>query len=357
MRHLILLITMAANPLFAESAPALSEIVSAVPRPVVSAHVGNGHLQETTYIGTVAAGYEVALGFPIGGTLIERRVDLGALVAKDDILARLDSTDIQSELRSAQAGVLVAETNYGSAEQAWQRAVELAERGVDAQTRQEDAQRSLVAAQAGLEQARANLALVQDKLDLATLRAPQAGVITAAFQDVGALVSPGLEVLRLANADNREIVVDISEQGLAALEIGMTFDVALVANPQLRTTARLARVDPVAQSLTRNRRAHLVLSDPPQGFRFGALVEVRAIADESTVISVPLSAVLRSGTDFSVWIVDRNQNVVNLRQITLGAQFGDHVRVISGIDVSDEVVLRGIHSLHENQPIGRSVSQ
>ena len=357
MKPLVLIMVLVAPPVFAESAPVTAEIVSDVPRPVVSMHVGNANVQETTYTGTVAAGNEVTLGFPISGTLVERRVDLGVLVAKDDILALLDPKDIQSEVRSAEAGVLVAQTNLGSAEQAWNRAVELAERGVDSETRQEDAQRSLVAAQAGLERARANLAGVQDKLDLAILRAPQDGVITGAFQDVGALVSPGLEVLRLAHTGNREVVVDISEQGLSALEIGMNFDVALVANPQLTTTARLARVDPVAESLTRNRRAHLVLSDPPAGFRFGALVQVRAIGDGATIISVPLSAVLHPDAAAAVWIVDRGQNTVSLRQVTLGAQFGDHVRVLSGVNAGDEVVLRGIHSLHEGQTIGRSVSQ
>ena len=357
MKPLVLMLALVAQPAFAESAPAASDIVSDVPRPIVSLHVGDANIEETIYIGTVAAGNEVALGFPISGTLVERRVDLGALVAKDDILALLDPKDLQAEVRSAQAGVLVAQTNFGSAEQAWNRAVELAERGVDSETRQEDAQRALVAARAGLEQAQANLAGVQDKLDLATLRAPQDGVITGAFQDVGALVSPGFEVVRLANTDNREIVVDISEQGLAALEIGMNFDVALVANPRLTTTARLARVDPVAESLTRNRRAHLVLLDPPDGFRFGALVQVRAIGDGANIISVPFSAVMHPDGSAAVWIVDREQHVVTLRQVTLGAQFGDHVRVLSGINAGDEVVLRGIHSLHEGQTIGRSVSQ
>jgi RND family efflux transporter MFP subunit len=357
MKRMTLIIMLLGQPIYAESAPAVSNIVSDVPRPVVSLRVGNGNEQETTYIGTVAAGNEVTLGFPISGTLVKRRVDLGALVVKDDILALLDPVDLQAEVRSAEAGVLVAQTNYGSAEQAWNRAVELAERGVDSETRQEDAQRSLIAAQAGLEQAGANLARVQDKLNLATLRAPQDGVITGAFQDVGALVSPGLEVLRLANTDNREIVVDISEQGLSALEIGTGFDVALVANPLLTTTATLARIDPVAESLTRNRRAHLLITDPPAAFRFGALVEVRAIGDGVSVISVPISAVLHPETDAALWIVNRALRVVNLRPVTLGAQFGDHIRVLSGIQEGDEVVLRGIHSLHENQPIGRSVSQ
>ncbi|WP_394180689.1 efflux RND transporter periplasmic adaptor subunit [Yoonia maritima] len=358
MKRLILLVALiSGHSAFAESGPVTSEIISEVPRPVVSRRVGPDAVQESTYIGTVAAGNEVSLGFPISGTMAERRVDLGVLVTKGDVLALLDPKDLQAEMRSAEAGVLVAETNLGAAQEAWNRAAELAERGVDSATRQEDAQRSLVAAQAGLEQAQANLASAQDKLDLAELRAPQDGVITGAYEDAGALVSPGLEVLRLASTDRREVVVDISEQGLSELEIGTTFEVALVSNPRLTTSARLARIDPVAESLTRNRRAHLVLSDPPPGFRFGALVQVRAVGDDTAVVSLPISAVLNPDGDAAVWLVDREHNVVTLQKITLGATFGDHVRVTTGIELGDEVVLRGIHSLHEGQTIGRSVSQ
>lgn len=357
MKHFICVLAIVfAQPVVAETSFS-SDIVSDVPRPVVSQRVGVDLSQAPSYIGTVTAGNEVALGFPISGTLVERRVDLGALVSKDEVLARLDPKDLQAEVRSAEAGVLVAETNLGAAQEAANRATELAERGVDSATRQEDAQRSLVAAQAGLEQAQANLARARDKLDLAELRAPQDGVITGAFVDAGASASPGLEILRLASTNEREVVVDISEQGLAELDTGMSFEVALVANPRLTTTAILSRVDPVAESRTRNRRAHLILNDPPPGFRFGALVQLHVTGADAVVVSLPISAILNPEGDASVWLVDRAQNIVTLRQVTLGARFGDQVRITTGIDVGDEVVLRGIHSLHEGQTIGRSVSQ
>lgn len=355
-RFIFVAALMAASPVFAESEVS-SDIVSDVPRPVITQHVGAEALRAITFIGTVAAGNEVTLGFPISGTLAERSVDLGALVSKGDILARLDPKDLQAEERSALAGVLVARTNLGAAEEASNRATELANRGVDSTTRQEDALRSLVAAQAGLEQAQANLARAQDKLDLGELKAPQDGVITAAFLETGASVSPGLEVLRLASTDEREVVVDIGEQGLADLEIGMHFAVSLVANPSQATTAELFRIDPVANTATRSRRAHLVLSDPPSGFRFGALVRMKAVVDDTVVVSVPLSAVLDPEGAASVWVVKRDQNIVGKRSVELGARFGDRVRVTKGISVGDEVVLRGIHSLHEGQEIGRSMAQ
>lgn len=355
-RSILLATLLLATPAWAETAPS-SEIASDVPRPVITQLVGADTLQEIAYIGTVAAGNEVALGFPFSGTLVERSTDLGALVFKGDILARLDPNDLQAEVRSAQARVLVADTNARTAEEAANRATELLERGVDSTSRSEDAQRALVAAHAGLEQAQANLARAQDRLDLSVLVAPQDGVIVGAFQDAGASVSPGLEVLRLAGTDEREVVVDISEQGLAELKIGMRFDVSLVANTRQTATATLFRIDPVAESATRARRVHFILSDPPQGFRFGALVRIRASADDAVVVSLPLSAVLDPDGAAAVWLVDRENNIVKKQAVVLGDIYGDRVRVTMGLSMNDEVVLRGIHSLHEGQTIGRSMSQ
>jgi RND family efflux transporter MFP subunit len=355
-RFLFLATLIFAAPAWAGS-EAPSERVEDVARPVITQLVGVDALQKIAYIGTVAAGNEVALGFPFSGTLVERSTDLGALVSKGDILARLDPKDLQAEVRSAQARVLVADTNVRTAQEAASRATELLERGVDSTSRSEDAQRALVAARAGLEQAQANLARAQDSLDLSVLIAPQDGVIVGAFLDAGALVASGLEVLRLASTDEREVVVDISEQGLAELKIGMRFDVALVANTRQTTTATLFRIDPVAESATRARRVHFILSDPPQGFRFGALVRIRASADDAVVVSLPLSAVLDADGVATVWLVDRDDNIVKKQPVVLGDIYGDRVRVTSGLDVNDEVVLRGIHSLHEGQAIGRSMSR
>lgn len=334
-----------------------SEIHTTAPRPVITQRVGADALRATGFVGTVAAGNEVKLGFPISGTLAERRVDLGALVSQNDVLARLDPKDLQAAMRSAQAGVLVAQTHLDTAQDAADRAAELAERGVDSTTRHEDALRALVAAQAGAEQAQANLARAQDNLDLSELRAPHGGVITGAFLDAGALVSAGLEVVRLASTQERKVVVDVSEQGLVDMDIGMQFAVSLVANPAQATTAQLLRIDPVANGATRTRRAHLVLADPPPGFRFGALVRLHAIADAVDVVSVPMTAVLNPNGEAAVWVVNRSQNTVTQQPVTLGARFGTHVRVTDGLATGDEVVLRGIHSLREGQTIGRSMSQ
>lgn len=357
MRALVFLL-LSAMPVFAESAPESDiTLTTNVPRPVVSEHVSPEAARATAYIGTVAAKNEVALGFPMGGTVAERSVDTGDLVEAGHVLARIDPEDLQAALRAAEAGVLVATTQLRSAQDAQERANELASRGADSASRAEDSERALVAAQARLEQAEATLAQAEDSLELADLHAPQAGVITEVYVESGATVASGEAVLQLASTGDAEVTMDLSEQDLAALSIGMLFDVALAVNPTVTATAELTRLDPVAERTTRTRRVHLALIDAAPGFRFGALVRLYPQASPDASVSLPISAVLQPENAPEVWLVDRASHTVSRRSVTLGEQFGARVRITGGLSNGDEVVLKGIHSLEDGQTVGRSIEQ
>lgn len=356
--RVLLLLLLGAMPAFAESGPVADiTLTTDVPRPVVSEHVSPAAARATQYIGTVAAKNEVSLGFPMGGTIAERPVDTGDLVEAGQLLARIDPEDLQAELRAAEAGVLVATTQLRAAQDAQLRARELASRGVDSASRAEDSDRALVAAQARLEQAKAALARAQDSLELADLHAPQGGVVTEVFVETGATVAAGEAVLRLASTGDAEVTMDLSEQDLATLSIGMGFDVALAVNPAVTAKATLTRLDPVAERTTRTRRVHLALIDAPPGFRFGALVQLQPQAGVDASVSLPITAVLHPDSAPEVWVVDRSNNTVSRRGIMLGAQFGSRVRVTGGLTEGDEVVLKGIHSLEDGQIVGRSIEQ
>ena len=118
----------------------------ASPRPVVSLLVGPQAGISLSYTGTIVARTETALGFPMIGTVAARPVSTGDLVEKGDVLARLDTQDLNADLRTADAGVTVAKAELRSAMDARDRAKTLAERGVGSATPLEDAERALVSA-------------------------------------------------------------------------------------------------------------------------------------------------------------------------------------------------------------------
>jgi RND family efflux transporter MFP subunit len=323
----------------------------------VTERIGPQAAGQTSYIGTVVATDEATLGFPLGGTILDRPVEAGDVVVSGQTLARLNPSDLEAGLRSAEAGVLVAETQLRAAQDAQTRVDELTARGVAAATRLEDAERALVAALSRREQAGANLTQAQDMLDFAELRAPQNGVVLEVFAEPGATVSAGQTVLTLANTDQREVVMDVGEHQLAAWTQGLVFSVSLMANPDITASAILTRIDPVASSDTRTRQLHLTVDQPPSGFRFGSLVQLRTASGVVPGVSVPLSAVLNPDGDAAVWLVDRKSNTVRRQTIVLAATFGTRVRVTEGLADGDEIILKGVHSLTDGQTIGRSISQ
>lgn len=323
-------------------------------RPVVSVLVDPQVGISTSYTGTVVARTQTALGFPMIGTVSARPVNTGDLVKKGDVLARLDTEDLNADLRTADAGVTVAKAQLRSASDARERARTLADRGVGSATRLEDAERTLVSAQARLEQAQASQARALDIMQLATLTAPYDGVVTGTHAEPGATLSAGQAILELSAIGEREIVIDVPEAEASLTAAGDRFAASLMASESIRVEAVLARVDPVAERATRTYRLHLAIDDAPAEFRLGSLVKVMPAGGKDADIILPQSALLDPP---AVWVVDRSTNTVSLRPVTVSETAGDFVAIATGLSTGDEVVTRGIHSLEEGQAVGPRVSE
>jgi multidrug efflux pump subunit AcrA (membrane-fusion protein) len=179
----------------------------------------------------------------------------------------------------------------------------------------------------------------------------------------GSLVGQFARLIRALDAAQtdgtgvRVVVIDLNVADAALLAPGAAFVAYLVAAPDVSARAALDRIDPVAEKSTRTRRAHLRLETPPDAFRLGALAHVVRAPTADAAFVVPETAVLDSGEGPAVWVVDRGQNVVRRRPIALGARIGGYVIVTSGLSAGDEIVTRGIHSLHDGQPVGPRIPQ
>ncbi|MEQ8482686.1 MAG: efflux RND transporter periplasmic adaptor subunit [Hoeflea sp.] len=323
-------------------------------RPVVSMIVDTADGIPLSYTGIVVAKTEVNLGFPMIGTVAARSVDVGEVVARGDELAQLNNEDLSSDLRSAEAGIIVAKAQLRSASSARDRIKQLAERGVASPSQLEDAERALVSAQARLEQAEASRASAKDMLDLATLTAPFDGVVTDTLAEAGTTLSAGQTVLRLADVGEREVVIDVSDEDAGLLAKGDRFSVRLLANESVAADAVLTRIDPVAERSTRTQRLHLALEDPSAAFRLGALARVEPARGTDGRIAVPASALLDPP---AVWVVDRTGNTVDRRSVIVGESNDALAIIASGLKAGDEVIIKGVNSLEQGQVVGPRVSQ
>ncbi|MFN4060065.1 MAG: efflux RND transporter periplasmic adaptor subunit [Paracoccus hibiscisoli] len=324
------------------------------PRPVVTDIVADRGPDARWIPGLVVARTQVQLGFQTLGRMVERPVDLGDRVAAGDLLARLSTDDLAATTRAARAALDAAEVQDRTAQATLERTQALAARNVAPGAQLEQARQAASAARAAVEQARSELLRAEDAEGFARMTAPFAGVISAVFEAPGAVVGAGAPVIQLSAQDSPEVVIDLPEQALIGLEPGAGFTVWHRSDPQAGVTARLDRIDPVADSATRTRRLYLTL--PPEApFRLGALVRARFGTADAPSLSLPAEAVVAGADGPFVWRVTREGATarVDPAPVEAAAPFRGRVSITRGLNAGDEVVIRGVKSLAPGQPVGR----
>ncbi|MDB6178776.1 efflux RND transporter periplasmic adaptor subunit [Paracoccus sp. Z330] len=326
------------------------------PRPVVTEILEDRGEASRWVPGVIASRTQVEMAFQTLGRMIARNVDLGARVAKGDVLAELAIEDLQANTRAAQAALDSAEVQLSTARSTLERTEALRKRNVASDAQLEQAQRAAAAAAAAVAQANSELLQAQDAEGFATMTAPFSGVISAVYEATGAVVGAGAPVMQLSAEDQREVVIDLPETALAGLSRDAAFTVWQRTDPANQVPAVLDRIDPMADTATRTRRLYLSL--PPEvSFRLGALVRARLGTASAPVLTVASEAVVHGEDGSFVWCVlrDGDEAHVEAVEVTTGLQLQGRVVIASGVLAGDEIVIRGVNSLQEGQPVGRRV--
>jgi RND family efflux transporter MFP subunit len=320
------------------------EPVRAVRTQMVSLDSAGGQHE---FAAEVRARIESRPGFRLSGKLISRTAEVGQHVAVGQVLARLDGTDLQLAQDSAQAALRAAQTNYELAATEFKRYKELRDQEFIGQLDLERREATLKAQKAQLDQATSQLSVQRNQAGYATLSAAVPGVITAVEAEVGAVLSAGTPVFRIAHDGPRDAVFAVPEDGLAGMRalLGKTGairirswgseqvipatvrEVAAAADPTTRTFQIKADVGRAAVQLG---QTLTVLVDRPQRQR---------------VAKLPLSAVVQHQGQSAVWLLDRNSMTVNLQPVAVAGADGNSIIVASGLSAGQTVVTAGVHAL------------
>jgi RND family efflux transporter MFP subunit len=182
-------------------------------------------------------------------------------------------------------------------------------------------------------------------------------VISAVYEDTGAVVSAGQQVLQLSAQDQKEVLIDLPEAALVGLADDAIFTIWHRNEPAAEVPAVLDRIDPVADSATRTRRLHLRLPEN-SNFRLGALVRARFGSADDPSLSLPAVALVTVGEDSFVWCVRRDGDTAYVEQtpVKAAAPFQGRVSITSGLKAGDEIVIRGVKSLTQGQAVGRRLN-
>jgi len=302
--------------------------------------------------GTVVPRIESTLGFRVAGKIIQRSVDLGAVVKPGDIIASLDPADYQLAVDNARAALASADADYARAKADHERYLNL--RGSMAFVPQTLDQRQSLAstALARVDQAKSQLSSAENNLAYTVLRADAAGVVTAVQAEVGQVMAQGQGVIRLARTDELEIVVGVPEHRLKVVRENPAATFELWSDPGRRHPAKLRELSPSADPVTRTYAARFSVLEPPEFIGLGMTATLGfERPDRTPVAEVPLSAIFQRGTQPAVWVVDRDTGSVELRAVTIARWRDDTAAILSGVKEGELIATAGVHKLETGQKV------
>jgi len=301
-------------------------------------------VREHRLSGTIRPRVETDIAFRVGGKVIARRVDAGQIVREGDILAELDRSDLDLQLRQAEADRVAALVARDTTAAEMQRVGSLRAAGWSTQA-DADRQKSAAEEAAGrLARAEHAVTLARNALDYTVLRAGASGVVLSALAEPGQVLSAGQPAFRLAHLQGLEAEVAVPETLLDAVRTGKA-SLSLWALPGRAIAVTLREISARADPATRTYPARFSLPENTPGVTWGmtATVTIGAAGPSGTLL--PLSAILDEGKGPSVFVLDEAGTALVQRSVTL-ARFGTELAVITGgLKDGEQVVLLGVQKL------------
>jgi membrane fusion protein, multidrug efflux system len=351
-RHLHIAVTLAVVALLAGCKSEASGPEEAA-RPVKVSVVAEAAPSRTlTYSGVVRSRIESAVGFRVAGKIVERSVNVGDRVEVDQVIARLDETDLKLAETAAKAAVTSARSRREVANDNLERAKVLLPKEIISQAAYDTRRNELDAAAAGLETTEAQLRQATNAVGYATLKADKAGLVTAVTGEPGQVVGAGQAVITLADAAETEIAMAVPEQDAGRLSIGQPAKVTLWAGPRASVQGRIREIAGQADPVSRTYAVRIAVNAPPQAMRLGMTASVAlTVEDEAAPMVVPLTALTESDGGTVVFVVDAANKVVRKTAVGVGDIADAGARIASGLQAGDMVVTAGVQFLRDGMRV------
>jgi RND family efflux transporter MFP subunit len=298
-------------------------------------------VRKVTLPGTIQAYYRAAIYARVSGYLQSWQADIGAHVKGGQLLASIDTPDLDQEFAQAKADLATATANAQLAAvtaERWNALVKL--QWVSKQTA-DDKNGSAAATKATMDAASANVKRLEAMEGFKNIVAPFDGVVTARKTDIGALINAGnagQELFEVSDLHKVRIYVQVPQAFTAELQPGLqaTFEMRQYPGQQFD-----AKVVTTSNAMELNSRSMLVelQADNADGKLFaGAYCQVHfQLPNNPNEMRVPATALVPADRGAQVALLGNDGKAV-LKPVQLGRDFGDSVEVVAGLSPSDRVI-------------------
>jgi RND family efflux transporter MFP subunit len=307
--------------------------------------------EELVLPGSVQAFVEAPIFARTSGYLRTWYTDIGDPVKKGQLMAEIDTPEVDQQLRQARADLATARANADlarSTDVRWKGL--LANQAVsqqDADTRAGQA----AASSAQANSAQANVARLEELEGFKRILAPFDGVVTARSTDIGALITAGQTagnaLFRVADTRKLRIYIDVPEPYAPKAKPGIEVELLFNEHPGEPFPATLVRTARALDPDQRTLRVELQV-DNAQGELFpGAYAEAHfKIPGSTSAVRVPATALIFRSKGLQIATVG-SDNKAHLRTIVQGRDFGASIEVLSGVTAEDQVIINPPDSLSD----------
>jgi RND family efflux transporter MFP subunit len=309
---------------------------------VIHAELGSP-VTDLTVPGTVQAFSESPIYARINGYLRVWNSDIGAHVSKGQLLAVIEAPEVDQELTHARAMLAQAQANLQLATVTAARYRDLIKSNSVSQQEVDNNNQNLMSQTANVQAATAEVGRLEQLQGFEKVYAPFDGVITARNTDVGDLINAGnsglgAELFRISNISTMRVYVNVPEVYSQSIAPSVRASMEITSLPNRQFTGTVART---SNAIGMNSRTLLTEVDVPnpKGELFpGAYAQVHFhLSLKAVPLVLPGNTILFQAQGPQVGVVN-SQNHVELRNVTLGRDFGNRVEILSGISQPDAVI-------------------
>ena len=283
--------------------------------------------------------------------------DIGSHVAKGELLAEVDTPEIDQQLAQSRADLATAQANLSLSAVTATRYQDLIK--TDSVSRQDldNVNGDLAAKRAMVDSSAANVKRLEEMESFKRVYAPFTGILTQRNVDPGTLINAGnggnatKEMFDLAQIDPMRVYVSVPQSFSPSIHFGLKACLALSELAQRSFCGTVVRTANAIDPGTRTLLTEVDVPNPSGALLPGAYAQVHFdVKLSGQPLSLPINALLfrPEGTEAAVVGSDGR---INLKKIIIGRDFGNAVEILQGIDPTDRIVINPPDSLEQNEPV------
>ena len=288
--------------------------------------------------GVVEAIRQSTVAAQVPGRIVELRVDAGQVVAKGQVLARIDEREAAQALAAGEAQTARADADLANARVNYERTKRLVEQKFVSQAALDKALADYKSAQAQAEAARAGALQASASKSHTVITAPFAGVVAARLVQLGEMAAPGREIVTLYDPKDMRVVASIPQVRLAEVRANAQASVELPSLGQW-VQGSAVTVLPAADARTHTTLVRVYLPGEVKGAYPGMFARVHFATGKASKLLVPARALVYRSEVAGVYVIGE-KGEIRFRQLRLGEQAGaGDFEVLAGVSRGERVAL------------------